>query len=97
MIKYEPVAKRGVNLFFCIAQLVRIDTMYSFSLNYFSNLFKNVISKCKAEENRIEVLKTEITEDVFQKISRGLFNSHKLIFSFLLAVSIEMQERDQLT
>ena len=35
--------------------------------------------------------------DIFQKISRGLFNQHKLIFSFLLAVSIEMQEKHTIT
>ncbi len=53
LIKYEPVAQRGVNIFFTIQQLIRIDTMYQFSLSYFSTLFKNVISGCKADEDRI--------------------------------------------
>lgn len=35
---YRPVAKRGSCLYFVVAQLSEIDTMYQFSLNYFSSV-----------------------------------------------------------
>lgn len=36
--RYLPVAKRGSCLYFVVAQLSEIDTMYQFSLNYFNSV-----------------------------------------------------------
>ena len=43
MILYTGIARRGVILFFVISELCKIDPMYQFSLNYFANLFTNII------------------------------------------------------
>jgi dynein heavy chain len=88
MILYTGVAKRGVILFFVISELSKIDPMYQFSLNYFANLFKNIISNTYDEGDRIVVLKENLTKTIFLIICRGLFNKHKQIFSFILAIEI---------
>ena len=44
MIMYTGVARRAVIIFFVIIELAKIDSMYQFSLNYFSNLFRNIIT-----------------------------------------------------
>lgn len=36
--RYRVVAKRGSCLYFVVAQLSEIDTMYQFSLNYFNSV-----------------------------------------------------------
>jgi dynein heavy chain len=88
MILYTGVAKRGVILFFVISELSKIDPMYQFSLNYFANLFKNIISNTYDEGDRITVLQENLTKTIFLIICRGLFNKHKQIFSFILAIEI---------
>ena len=52
MILYTGIARRGVILFFVISELCKIDPMYQFSLNYFANLFKNIISNTFSEGER---------------------------------------------
>jgi len=40
--RYREVAKRGSCLYFVVAQLSEINTMYQFSLNYFNSVsFEN--------------------------------------------------------
>ena len=47
MSRYSPVARRGTVLYFVIADLALVDSMYQFSLNYFSNLFNLIIENYK--------------------------------------------------
>ncbi|XP_025191999.1 LOW QUALITY PROTEIN: dynein heavy chain 6, axonemal-like [Melanaphis sacchari] len=92
--RYRAVANRGSCLYFVVAQLSEIDTMYQFSLNYFSSIFCNVI-KNSDKKIRIDVkmptMIEDITKAVYTTVSRGLFERHKLIFSFLVSVSINLQ------
>ena len=89
--KYSTVADRGCHLFFIIASLSEIDPMYQYSLNYFTKLFKQIIIGSEPSEDiekRVDILMKTITELVYVNICRGLFNTHKLIFSFLIAFQI---------
>ncbi|XP_050361252.1 dynein axonemal heavy chain 6 [Nymphalis io] len=89
--KYRPVATRGAVLYFAVAQLADIDPMYQFSLKYFNQVFNFVIEKsekCDILDERLEILYREITLSVYRNVSRGLFERHKLVFSFLLNVAI---------
>lgn len=36
--RYRAVAKRGSCLYFVVAQMSKIDSMYQFSLNYFNSV-----------------------------------------------------------
>jgi dynein heavy chain len=95
--KYFPVAVRGSILYFVIADLALIDPMYQYSLSYFTRLFNEIIKNSRQSQNldeRILILTTSITETIYSNVCRGLFNSHKLIFSFLITVQI-CRERDE--
>lgn len=90
--KYRPLAAQGAVLFFVVSSLAEIDPMYQFSLRYFTQVFCSVIEveNEKADfDKRIEFLMTEETRALYLNIGRGLFERHKLIFSFLLATAIE--------
>jgi len=40
-------------------------------------------------EKRLENLIDKITKVIFTNVTRGLFEQHKMIFSFLIAIGIE--------
>lgn len=89
--QYQSVAARGTILYFVIADLSLIDPMYQYSLTYFTRLFNKVIDVSQKSDviaDRILILINSITEFIFMNVCRGLFNAHKLIFSFLISVQI---------
>jgi dynein heavy chain len=93
--QYLNVAVRGSILYFVVADLALIDPMYQYSLAYFARLFNSVIDnsqKSNDVQERINILINSITEFVFMNICRGLFNVHKLIFSFLITSQILRRE-----
>jgi dynein heavy chain len=94
--KYKTVSMRGSILYFVVADLANIDPMYQFSLAYFTRLFNYIIEnseRAKTLEERLDILMRNITSIIYQNVSRGLFNSHKLIFSFLIAVQIMRNDK----
>lgn len=52
------------------------------------NLVIEKSEKCDVLETRLEILHREITLSVYRNVSRGLFERHKLVFSFLLNMAI---------
>ena len=93
--QYESIAVRGSILYFVIADLSEIDPMYQYSLSYFTKLFNQVIDNSKKSKDiheRIQILLNSITEYIYINVCRGLFNAHKLIFSFLITIQILRRE-----
>ncbi|CAH1180440.1 unnamed protein product [Phaedon cochleariae] len=93
--KYRSVATRGSVLYFVVAQLAEIDPMYQYSLKYFNQIFNHVIETSEKNSDldmRLDILYREITLAVYTNVSRGLFERHKLVFSFMLCVSIFLQK-----
>ncbi|KAJ3395883.1 Dynein heavy chain 1, axonemal [Lobulomyces angularis] len=93
--KYTPVAVRTRILFFCITELAAIDPMYQYSLGWFMNLFTSAINHSDKSDNvdvRITNLNEYFTFSLFTNVCRSLFEKHKLLFSFLLAIRIRMDE-----
>ncbi|KAL1510265.1 hypothetical protein AB1Y20_006588 [Prymnesium parvum] len=91
--KYIPVAARGSILFFAIADLSLVDPMYQYSLSWFKNLFvQGIINAPKSADldERIASLNDFITYSLYCNICRSIFEAHKLMFSFLLAIKILM-------
>jgi dynein heavy chain len=65
--------------------------MYQYSLAYVKRLFNSAIEKSPQVptlEERLEILIDRITATLYLNVSRGLFVAHKVIFSFLMATSI---------
>ena len=81
-------------LYFVISDLALIDPMYQFSLSYFKKLFLSAIETAEqAEEQEVRIgnLSESITKLMFTDICRGLFESHKKIYSFLMCTAIRRQ------
>jgi dynein heavy chain len=88
---YRPVAYRGSILYFCVSDLCTVDPMYQYSLVWFRNLFVQAIRLADPSDDikvRLESLNNYFTYYVYTNVCRSLFETHKLIFSFLLTVRI---------
>ncbi|XP_010633543.1 dynein heavy chain 6, axonemal [Fukomys damarensis] len=93
--KYRPVATQGSVMYFVIASLSEMDPMYQYSLKYFKQLFNTTIEtsvKTDDLQHRLEILLEQTLLNAYVNISRGLFEQHKLIYSFMLCVDIMRQQ-----
>ncbi|XP_041935143.1 dynein heavy chain 6, axonemal [Alosa sapidissima] len=92
--KYRPVATRGSVMYFVIASLSEIDPMYQFSLKYFKQLFNTTIEVSEKNSDlsvRLDILLGSTLLAAYTNVSRGLFEQHKTIYSFMLCVEIMLQ------
>lgn len=83
-------------MYFVITDLALIDPMYQFSLKYFKKLFGVAIENSTPSnilEERINSIMDSITKLMFTDICRGLFESHKKIYSFLICTSIRRENK----
>nr|KAF6328674.1 dynein axonemal heavy chain 6 [Pipistrellus kuhlii] len=93
--KYRPVATQGSVMYFVIASLSEIDPMYQYSLKYFKQLFNSTIETSEKTDDlqqRMETLLEQTLLTAYANISRGLFEQHKLIYSFMLCIEIMRQQ-----
>lgn len=92
-LRYVPVASQTAILFFCIADLANIDPMYQYSLAFFISLFKSAIEKSPPSKDisvRIASLNEFFLDMLYNNICRSLFERHKLLFSFLLTMRLQI-------
>jgi len=69
--------------------------MYQFSLDAYMNLFENSIRKSEKNERlfeRLNHLNSYHTYAVYKNTCRGLFEVHKLLFSFQIIISLLMAD-----
>ncbi|XP_069092738.1 dynein axonemal heavy chain 6 isoform X2 [Pleurodeles waltl] len=95
--KYRLVATQGSVMYFVIASLSEIDPMYQYSLKYFKQLFNTTIDtseKSDVLEVRLATLLSQTLLTAYTNVSRGLFEKHKLIYSFMLCVDIMRQKQE---
>ena len=90
--QYRPAAVRGAIMYFVIADLAKIDTMYQYSLTFFQKLFGSCVDESpkfdRDVSRRIESIIEYMTYTVYANICRGLFEVHKTLFSSLLCCRI---------
>ncbi|KAM9330540.1 dynein axonemal heavy chain 6 [Gastrophryne carolinensis] len=97
--KYRTVATQGSVIYFVIASLSEIDPMYQFSLKYFKQLFNITIETAEKSNDLDTRLATLLSQTLFSSytnVSRGLFEQHKLIYSFMLCIEI-MRQKEEIT
>lgn len=96
--QYRSSAVRASILFFVLNDMSKIDPMYQFSLDAYITLFTWSIEhspKAPTLDQRIEALNEFHTFAVYRNICRGLFEKHKLLFSFHMNAKI-MEEAKKL-
>ncbi|KYM82700.1 Dynein heavy chain 2, axonemal [Atta colombica] len=89
--EYQSCSKRASILFFILNDMSIIDPMYQFSLDAYNALFMLSIDKSPQKINlseRINSLNDYHTYAVYRNTCRGLFEQHKLLFSFHMCVKI---------
>lgn len=92
--QYTSVSLRGSILYFVIADMANINNMYQNSLQFVKVLFNKAIDSTPTNENleiRLRDLIDTISKQIYSNISRGLFEADKLIFTYLIATSVNRQ------
>ena len=91
--EYRPMANRGSLLYFLIAEMNAINVMYQTSLAQFIEVFHlSMLNSEKANipSKRIANIIEFLTYSTFLYITRGLFETHKEVFSLLLALKVQL-------
>ncbi|XP_053336632.1 dynein axonemal heavy chain 10 [Clarias gariepinus] len=92
---YRPAAKRGAILFFTLAEMALVNSMYQYSLASFLEVFDFSLRKSLPDcvlSNRLENIMNTLTLNIYNYGCTGLFERHKLLFSFNMTVKIEQAE-----
>ncbi|GLI59150.1 hypothetical protein VaNZ11_000978 [Volvox africanus] len=90
-VRYSPAAKRGAILFFVIAGLSAITNMYEYSLASFLVVFNGSLHNSRRDasiEGRLRNIIDTLTYDVYAYTCLGLFERHKLMFSFQMTSKV---------
>eukprot|EP00770_Monocercomonoides_exilis_P008083 MONOS_8041.1-p1 / transcript=MONOS_8041.1 / gene=MONOS_8041 / organism=Monocercomonoides_exilis_PA203 / gene_product=dynein haevy chain 9, inner dynein arm 5 / transcript_product=dynein haevy chain 9, inner dynein arm 5 / location=Mono_scaffold00292:32264-47119(-) / protein_length=4951 / sequence_SO=supercontig / SO=protein_coding / is_pseudo=false len=93
--EFRAMAVRGTVLYFVLVDLASLDPMYQYSLQYFSSIFSTVLERTPAADeldSRLQSLISALTEMVYWSVSRGLFEKHRILFSFYMTVQIKRRE-----
>jgi len=89
--QYKEVAWRGSILFFSIQGLSNISEMYEYSLNSYMTVFMNALNTSKKDnilKNRLKNIKDKLTQLVYEFTCMGIFEIHKLMYSFQMVTMI---------
>lgn len=94
---YRLAAKRGAVLFFVLSDMAQVSPMYQYSLGSYLEVFEDALRKSLPDallQKRLSNIIDTLTHSLYNYATTGLFEKHKLLFSFQLTVKI--QEADGL-
>lgn len=92
---YRPVAKRGAILFFVLADMAVVNAMYQYSLTSYLEVFAYSLRKAMPDVmlmRRLKNIINSLTKNVYDYGCTGIFEKHKLLFSFQISVKIFQDE-----
>ncbi|XP_028025407.1 dynein heavy chain 10, axonemal [Bombyx mandarina] len=92
---YRPVAKRGSILFFVLSDMAGVNSMYQYSLSSYLDVFSFSLRKAMPNVILVKRLKNIIdmlTKNVYDYGCTGIFERHKLLFSFQMDIKLEQSE-----
>ncbi|KAL1513082.1 hypothetical protein ABEB36_002553 [Hypothenemus hampei] len=89
---YRPVARRGAILFFVLSDMAGVNAMYQYSLSSYLEVFAYSLRKALPHtllDRRLLNIITMLTKNVYDYGCTGIFEKHKLLFSFQMTVKLE--------
>ncbi|KAJ0174233.1 hypothetical protein K1T71_010379 [Dendrolimus kikuchii] len=92
---YRPVAKRGSILFFVLSDMAGVNSMYQYSLSSYLDVFSFSLRKAMPNvilAKRLKNIIDMLTKNVYDYGCTGIFERHKLLFSFQMDIKLEQSE-----
>ncbi|XP_014674920.1 PREDICTED: dynein heavy chain 10, axonemal-like [Priapulus caudatus] len=92
---YRPAAKRGAILFFVLSEMSAINSMYQYSLASYLEVFQHSLQKSMRDSivlKRLKNIMDTLTYNVYSYGCTGIFEKHKLLFSFQMTIKLEQSE-----
>ncbi|KAK9522770.1 hypothetical protein VZT92_019216 [Zoarces viviparus] len=92
---YRPAAKRGAILFFVLTEMALVNSMYQHSLASYLEVFELSLRRSLFDSDllkRLDNIMNTLTYSVYNYGCTGLFERHKLLFSFNMTIKIEQTE-----
>ena len=92
---YRSVAKRGAVLFFLLSDMAGVNPMYQYSLNSYLKVFSHSLSRAHLDamlSRRLKNIIKTLTKNVYDYGCTGIFEKHKLLFSFQMTMKLELSE-----
>lgn len=92
---YRPAAKRGAVLFFALSDMSTVNAMYQYALAAYLDVFSFSLRKSVPDTilaKRLNNIIKTLTENVYCYGCTGIFERHKLLFSFQIATKLEQRE-----
>lgn len=92
---YRPAANRGAHLFFVLENMSVVNAMYQYSLSAYLNVFRGALKKALLDvelDKRLENILTTLTKNVYDYGCTGIFEKHKVLFSFQMTTKLQQSE-----
>ncbi|CAL1543937.1 unnamed protein product, partial [Lymnaea stagnalis] len=94
---YRPAAMRGAILFFVLADMSVVNSMYQYSLASFLEVFVFSLKRSLPDtilRKRINNILEALTMNVYNYGCTGIFEREKLLFSFQITLKLEQQQKN---
>ncbi|XP_048509709.1 dynein axonemal heavy chain 7-like [Athalia rosae] len=95
--RYRPFAAHSAAMYRTLAGLPLVNPMYRFSLEWFIHLYVRSIETSNRSivlQKRLDYLRNAFTNNLYESVSRGLFERDKLLYSLILYVKILLDAKD---
>ncbi|KAI8122976.1 axonemal, Dynein heavy chain 10 [Lucilia cuprina] len=92
---YRPVAKRGAVLFFALSDMSTVNSMYQYALAAYLDVFTFSLRKSVPDTvlaKRLNNIIKTLTENIYCYGCTGIFEKHKLLFSFQIATKLALRD-----
>jgi dynein heavy chain, axonemal len=92
--QFRQCGRTASILFFVLNDLVKIDPMYQFSLDWYKALFQRSIEESREQmfQDRYKSITKYHTLLVYKTACRSLFEKHKILLSMQMCIKLQMAE-----